>query len=69
MQDSLGNAGRQDETAADFAELRRQMVDEQLREHGISDERVLVTIRRCTDLPGSTNNCESRTWAGLPSCR
>jgi protein-L-isoaspartate(D-aspartate) O-methyltransferase len=46
MRNTLRNAGRQDEAATDFAELRRWMVDEQLREHGISNERVLDAMRR-----------------------
>ena len=46
MQDTIWNAKRKDAAATDFAELRRWMVDEQLREHGISDERVLDAMRR-----------------------
>ncbi len=46
MQGTIWNAKRKDTAATDFAELRRWMVDEQLREHGISDERVLDAMRR-----------------------
>lgn len=45
MQETIWNAKRKDAAATDFAELRRWMVDEQLREHGISDERVLDAMR------------------------
>lgn len=46
MHDTTWNAERKSQTATDFARLRRWMVDEQLREHGISDERVLDAMGR-----------------------
>lgn len=46
MQQSDWNVKRPGTMATEFAELRRQMVEEQLREHGISDPRVLHAMGR-----------------------
>lgn len=46
MQHAAWNTARGRTSPSAFAELRRQMVDEQLREHGISDERVLEAMGR-----------------------
>lgn len=46
MQHVARNTARESTALSIYAELRRQMVDEQLREHGISDERVLEAMGR-----------------------
>jgi protein-L-isoaspartate(D-aspartate) O-methyltransferase len=46
MQHRDWDVTRQSTAAIQFAELRRRMVEEQLREHGISDERVLDAMGR-----------------------
>lgn len=46
MQHVARNTARESTAPSIFDELRRRMVDEQLREHGISDERVLEAMGR-----------------------